>query len=210
MQPLLHADEAAHFHADKLVAGVDEAGRGCWAGDVVAACVAIPLQIIAESPEWLTYIADSKQLKPAMRAQLYTAITTHCYVGVGAGSLADIENLNIRGATLLAMQRAVSALAHTTPQIQHYYIDGRDVPPDILPANAVVKGDSTHLCVSAASIVAKHSRDMQMLQAEDAHPHYGFAKHKGYGTAQHAEALRAYGVCPLHRRGFRPIAQMLT
>jgi ribonuclease HII len=177
--------------------GVDEVGRGCLAGDVLAAAVMLdPRQPIAG-------LDDSKRLGAARRERLYAEITTRCVAwAVGRATVAEIDRLNILQASLLAMHRAVAALAEVPELV---LVDGNRLPNWPYPARAVVGGDATIACISAAAIVAKVTRDRE-LQALDADfPGYGFARHKGYGTGEHCAALARLGPCALHRRSFAPV-----
>ncbi|GIV21288.1 MAG: ribonuclease HII [Armatimonadota bacterium] len=196
MDPLLAASAHSHCALTPLVAGVDEAGRGCLAGPVVAACVAFP----AEFP-FPTWIRDSKKLSPAQREQACLWIYRHApVVSVGLATVEEIERVNILQASLLAMRRAVEA---SPLPFQRVLIDGSHVP-DGLPcaAEAVVDGDEQIPLISAASIVAKVVRDHLMEQLHRLFPHYGFAQHKGYGTVQHRRAIEQFGLCPQHRQSF--------
>ncbi|MXN66077.1 ribonuclease HII [Stappia sp. GBMRC 2046] len=182
------------------LAGVDEAGRGPWAGPVVTAAVILDY---ARLPAGLN---DSKKLTEARREALFEEICGTADVSVAYASPARIDVMNIRGATLWAMTRAVAGLG-LAPQA--CLIDGRDVPPSLaLPAQAVVRGDGRLLAVAAASIVAKVVRDRLMVRLDAHVPGYGFAGHKGYGTAEHAAALSRLGPCAHHRRSFRPIRDL--
>lgn len=180
-----------------LVAGVDEAGRGPLAGPVVAAAVIL-------CPDGITGLADSKVLSAARRARLEAEIRARCSFGVGMASVQEIDAINILQATMLAMTRAVAALG---TQPDHILVDGNRLPKWPYRAEAIVKGDALHPCISAASILAKEERDRLMLAAAADHPHYGWERNKGYGTAEHLAALRAYGPCALHRKSFAPVAQ---
>jgi ribonuclease HII len=185
------------------VAGVDEAGRGPWAGPVVAAAV-----IFLEQVEVPAGLADSKKISRQLRERLYPAILLHD-VGVGLASVEEIDLLNIRRANHLAMQRAVANLRIMPKTI---IIDGNDPaafaysPADIFP---VIGGDALIAEISAASIVAKVARDTIMAELSLAFPRYGWAQNQGYGTAQHSEALQKYGVTPHHRRTFAPVRRLL-
>jgi ribonuclease HII len=190
-----------------MIAGVDEAGRGPLAGPVVAAAVIL-------CGKEIRGLADSKVLKAAQRAKLVARIRERCHVGVGLASVEEIDTINIFQATMLAMTRAVEALcANVGCDPVEVLIDGNLTPMGRAqswrwPARAIVGGDSKERCISAASIVAKEERDA-MMQAEHLRmPHYGFDRHKGYGTPEHLAALREYGPCPLHRKSFAPVAQL--
>lgn len=181
------------------VAGVDEAGRGPLAGPVVAAAV-----ILCEGG--IAGLADSKALSARRRADLEAEIRAHCIFGIGMASVAEIDAINILQATMLAMTRAVEALG-TEPG--HVLVDGNRLPRWRYRADAIVKGDALHPCISAASILAKEERDRIMLAAAAEHPHYGWDRNKGYGTAEHMAALREHGPCALHRTSFAPVAQAM-
>jgi ribonuclease HII len=187
--------------------GVDEAGRGPLAGPVVAAAVVLG----AGHPAGL---ADSKTLSRARRAALETAIKSTCYWAVGVADAGEIDRINIFAATMLAMTRAVQALCLSLDGLQpgEVLIDGNKTPEGRCadwrwPARAIVRGDALEPCISAASIIAKEYRDRLMIAAAQDHPHYGWERNAGYGTAEHLAALRAHGPCPLHRFSFAPVAQ---
>jgi ribonuclease HII len=182
-----------------LIAGVDEAGRGPLAGPVVAAAV------ILDPDRPVRGLRDSKLLSAARREALAIEIRAHalCWA-VAHADVAEIDALNILQATLLAMRRAVGALA-IAPQVA--WIDGDRCPQLDCEARAIVKGDRDVAQIAAASILAKTTRDAWLVTLDREYPHYGFAKHKGYGTAEHLAALARYGPCPAHRRSFAPVAQ---
>ncbi|MBC2858259.1 ribonuclease HII [Stappia sp. 28M-7] len=183
------------------LAGIDEAGRGPWSGPVAVAAVILDHQAVPDG------LADSKKLTEARREQLYEEILETSHVAVALASPREIDARNIRAATLRAMARAANALPLAPLAC---LIDGRDVPPDLpCPGQAAIKGDGRLLCIAAASIVAKVTRDRLMTRMDGVFPGYGFAGHKGYGTARHAAALAEIGACPLHRRSFRPVAVAL-
>lgn len=182
------------------IAGVDEAGRGPWAGPVVAAAVMLGETI----PEGLN---DSKKLTALRRAALVAPLRAHARVGVGVASVAEIDRLNILAATMLAMERAVAALPDPPRAI---LIDGNRAPQGLpAPAHTVVKGDARALSIAAASVIAKVTRDKIMCDLDDAFPDYGWARNKGYGTAEHRACLLRHGVTPHHRRSFKPIHNIL-
>lgn len=184
------------------VAGVDEAGRGPWAGPVVAAAA------ILDPDNLPPGLDDSKKLSARRREALFDEISAAALVGVGIGSVEEIDRLNIARANDLAMARAVAALP-TSPAFA--LIDGRFVPHNLeIPARAVVGGDGLSLSIAAASIIAKVTRDRIMAGLAIEHPGYGWEQNAGYGTAQHREALDKLGVTPHHRRSFRPIAEKLV
>ena len=169
------------------VAGVDEAGRGPLAGPVVAGAVILP-----ELPEELSGLNDSKQLTAAKRERLFLALLDCEQVAcsVGMASVEEIDRLNILRATHLAMARAVEGLA---PHADFCLVDGLPVKGLPVPHRAIVKGDGRSLSIAAASVLAKVTRDRMMTEADASYPQYGFAKHKGYGTKAHMEALRRHG-----------------
>ncbi|MVZ96893.1 ribonuclease HII [Sphingorhabdus sp. IMCC26285] len=182
-----------------MIVGVDEAGRGPLAGPVVAAAV-----VLCE--EGIDGLDDSKKLSPKKRAALEEQIKAKCRWAVGLCSVEEIDRINILQATLLAMTRAVEALAITPALVM---VDGNRLPKWTYQARAVVGGDAIHPCISAASIIAKEHRDRLMVEADREFPGYGWASNKGYGAAIHMEALRRLGPTPLHRRSFAPVAQMV-
>ncbi|RRR65380.1 MAG: ribonuclease HII [Candidatus Viridilinea halotolerans] len=186
----------------QTIAGFDEAGRGCWAGPVVAAAVILPAAILDE-PRALAGVNDSKQLTAAAREVGYNQVLAHASaVGVGSVPAYLIDGFGIVPATRLAMQIALLALQQWPAAL---LIDALSLPMLSLPQVALIKGDSRSLTIAAASLVAKVTRDRLMQTADCAYPMYGFAAHKGYGTAKHQQALAQYGPCPLHRRTFAPI-----
>lgn len=187
------------------IAGLDEAGRGAVAGPVVAAAVILPL----DAPERLQHLAqvnDSKQLTCNQREQFYDLIVEHALAyGIGSTSAADIDRLGIIPANARAMQQA---LAQLNPPGQFLLIDGRMRLPTIpIPQRSVIRGDSLSLSIAAASILAKVTRDRQMISLSDTYPQYGFAQHKGYCTQQHVAAIKHHGPCDIHRHSFAPIRQ---
>jgi ribonuclease HII len=184
-----------------LVAGVDEAGRGPLAGPVVAAAV------ILDELHPIRGLADSKKLTAKRREQLYNEILAKALCcSIAEASVEEIERLNILQATMLAMQRAVEGL-RLKPG--HVLVDGNRLPTLRMTSEAIVKGDSLVPAISAASILAKVTRDRWCAQVDLDYPQYGFAGHKGYGTAAHLAALQAHGACPLHRKTFAPVTQVL-
>ena len=183
------------------VAGIDEAGRGPWAGPVVAAAVILPAD---RAPDG---IDDSKRLSRDRRAELYERIRAAATVGVGEASVDEIDALNVLQATMLAMCRAVEALG-TPPS--HALVDGNRLPDLACPARAVIGGDSRSLSIAAASIVAKETRDRIMRRLARLHPGYGWECNAGYGTPEHARALDALGPTPHHRRSFRPVREAVS
>lgn len=184
-----------------IVAGVDEAGRGPLCGDVYAAAV------ILDPAAPIIGLADSKKLSAASRTALEILIKERALAYcIASASVAEIDSLNILQASLLAMRRAVSGLALVPEQV---LVDGNQDPKFGINTLTVIKGDSIHACISAASILAKTARDLYMQEADCLYPQYGFAQHKGYGTKMHMQALQEYGACPLHRQSFAPVAAVL-
>ena len=193
------------------LAGIDEAGRGPLAGPVVAGAVEIPESLIGHLAENdLAGLTDSKQLTETEREHFFAVLTSHPNIRQAAGvcSHTEIDRLNILRATHLAMNRAVSALPDGLPV--HAFIDGLPVKNFPCPSTAIVKGDSKSLLIAAASIIAKVTRDRLMLGYDAQFPGYGFAKHKGYPTPEHLDALRRLGVSPIHRRTYAPVAAILN
>ncbi len=183
------------------VAGIDEAGRGPLAGPVVAAVVILP-----EDFEH-GILRDSKKLSEKQREILYGEIIGNPEIlwNSSQASLEEIRTLNILGATLLAMRRAVVGLP-VLPGMA--LIDGNELPDFPVPHRGIVRGDDSSFSIAAASIIAKVERDRLMREYHEIYPEYGFASHKGYGTKDHLERLRHYGPCPIHRTTFRPVAQI--
>lgn len=186
------------------VAGVDEAGRGPWAGPVVAAAVILDRNGL--SRDLAFGLDDSKKVPAARRQRLFNALQSSARIGVGRAEVADIDSMNILAATLLAMSRAVAALG-AVPDLA--LIDGNQIPRLSCPARAVIGGDGLSLSIAAASIIAKVTRDRLMADLALAHPGYGWERNKGYGTAEHRAALETLGVTPHHRRSFRPIRKIV-
>jgi ribonuclease HII len=183
------------------IAGVDEAGMAPLAGPVVAAAVILPRDFRARG------IDDSKQLDAAERDRLAVEIKRAAVAwAVGVAAVEEIDAINIYRAGLLAMRRAVEGLA---VRPEHLLIDARRLPELDLPQHGIVHGDALSLTIAAASIVAKTTRDALMVEYDRQHPGYGLARHKGYPTAEHFEALARLGACPLHRRSFAPVRQAL-
>lgn len=180
-----------------LVAGVDEAGRGPLAGPVMAAAV------VLDPGDPIDGLRDSKQLGVAARERLADAIRLRALAwSVGRADPGDIDRINILQATLLAMQRAVAGLAARPDRV---LVDGLHCPSLPCAAEAIVGGDRCHAAISAASILAKVTRDAEMVHMDARYPEYGFRRHKGYPTREHREALLRHGPCPLHRRSFAPV-----
>jgi ribonuclease HII len=184
-----------------LVAGVDEVGRGPLVGDVVTAAV------ILDPNKPIVGLNDSKKLSEKRRNSLYQQIMDNALsVSIGRASPAEIDELNILHATMLAMQRAVAGLSILPERV---LVDGNRVPDFGIASHAIIKGDGLVAAISAASIIAKVTRDAEMDTLDSQYPQYGFAKHKGYPTKAHFEALALYGVLPEHRRSFKPVAERI-
>lgn len=184
-----------------MIVGVDEVGRGPLVGNVVTAAVILPEQFD------LPGLTDSKKLSEKKRELLVPMIQEQAIAwAIGECTPEEIDQYNILQATLIAMQKAVNNLNHAYTEIN---VDGNRCPEFDCPCEAIVKGDSKVPAIAAASILAKVYRDQQMLELDKKHPEYGFAKHKGYPTKAHFEALEKYGVLPEHRRSFKPVAQRL-
>ena len=192
-----HASEMMYYDraykaGGLVVAGMDEAGRGPLAGNVVTACVVMP-----EEP-LLIWIDDSKKLSESRREKVYEEIIQNAlFVGIGEVSPAEIDKINILQATRKAMRSAASSVPadiFLIDAVTGLGLNGREVP--------IIKGDATSYAIAAASIVAKVTRDRQMIELDRQYPEYGFARNKGYGTKEHIEALKRIGPCPVHRRSF--------
>jgi ribonuclease HII len=208
MQPpdLLRYEKKAWGSGFLCPAGVDEAGRGPLAGPVVAAAVILPpehaktLSITA-----LKGLTDSKQLREKDRDHFFTVINEHAAIGIGIGIVeaTEIDQLNILKATHLAMAKALEQIA-----VDYALVDGLPVSGLPCPSESIVKGDQLSLSISAASVIAKVTRDGLMKEYDTQYPAYGFAQHKGYGTPAHLAALEQEGPSPIHRRSFRPVAAL--
>ena len=197
MQP----DLFKHMDSSKLTAGVDEAGRGPLAGPVIAAAV------ILDPDKGIDNLADSKLLSARQRARLAVEIRSKsiCW-GIGRAEVEEIDSLNILQASLLAMKRAVKSMKISPVLV---LVDGNRCPDLDCDTRAIVRGDRLVSAISAASILAKVYRDEEMVNMDIAYPGYGFASHKGYPTRQHLQALSEKGLCPIHRKTFKPVRQFL-
>ncbi|NLB65746.1 MAG: ribonuclease HII [Lentisphaerae bacterium] len=206
---MLRFEQAAWQQGLARIAGVDEAGRGPLAGPVVAAAVIFArpfLETWADTP--LRDLTDSKKLPASRREFFYDLLTSSpdTAIGVGLADVSEIDTLNILRATHLAMARA---LAQLVPPPGLALVDGRPVQGLPVPHRAIVRGDSQSLSIAAASVIAKVTRDRHMTALAQIHPQYDFARHKGYPTRAHLEALRRHGPSPAHRRSFTPVAACL-
>ncbi|MBK6592634.1 MAG: ribonuclease HII [Burkholderiales bacterium] len=199
----LHAEQVAlSWDTPGLIAGVDEAGRGPLAGPVVVAAV------ILDDLNPIRGLADSKVLTARKREKLYDEIRAKALCcSVAEASVDEIDQFNILQATMLAMRRAVEGL-RLKPSL--VLVDGNRLPVLAMRAEAIVKGDSKVAAISAASILAKVTRDRWCAELDAQYPQYGFASHKGYGTAEHLLALQTHGACPQHRKTFSPVAKVLA
>jgi ribonuclease HII len=187
---------------DTLIAGVDEAGRGPLAGPVIAAAVILNPAVHIDG------LADSKALTEKRRELLFAEILVHALcVGIGSASVAEIDEMNILQASLLAMRRAVLQLTHEPHEI---WVDGNQDPKCAYPTKLIVQGDALIPAISAASIIAKVTRDRLMHALDRQFPGYGLAQHKGYGTKLHMSALKSLGVAECHRRSFRPVREVVS
>lgn len=202
LKPCLKPEQARlPWDGPGLVAGVDEAGRGPLAGPVIAAAV------ILDPRNPIEGLADSKKLSARQRERLFDLICARALCcAIGSASVQEIDEVNILQATMLAMCRAVQGLRLTPSKV---LVDGNRLPVLTVRAEAIVGGDALVPEISAASIIAKVHRDRWCAQLDAQYPDYGFARHKGYGTAQHLEALRRLGACPEHRRSFAPVTEVL-
>jgi ribonuclease HII len=194
--------ERAHWkNGIRCVAGIDEAGRGPLAGPVVAAAVIFPVEV------WIQGVDDSKKLSPRRREELYSVIrSASLSVGIGIVSHEVIDRINIYRATMQAMAEAVARLE---PAAEYLLVDGPRYEASAPPHTAIIDGDARCHAIAAASIIAKVTRDRLMADFDREFPGYGFAKHKGYGTQEHMDALRKFGPCGIHRLSFRLPAQGL-
>lgn len=189
-------------YSGERLAGVDEVGRGPLIGSVVAAAV------ILDPDQPIEGLTDSKKLTARKRDLLDSQIREKALAfAVAESSAAEVDALNIYHATHLAMRRAIDAL---TPAAEYLLVDGNKLPGHLLPGQAVVKGDARHAAIAAASILAKVSRDAQMIALDECYPEYGFARHKGYPTKEHLTALAAHGPLAEHRRSFAPVQRRLA
>ncbi|MEL7302587.1 MAG: ribonuclease HII [Pseudomonadota bacterium] len=194
-------EEAEYRLAPGAIAGVDEAGRGPWAGPVVAAAVVLDPKAIPPG------LADSKALSEVARDEAFANIVATADVGVGIADVGRIDRDNILNATLWAMGQAIKGLKQA-PRLA--LIDGNRAPQLACEARTIVKGDARCLSIAAASIIAKVSRDRMMRALAETYPFYGFERHKGYGTPEHRAALARHGITDQHRRSFRPVQLALS
>ncbi len=198
LQHMVIYEEETYQQGYHLIAGLDEAGRGPLAGPVVAVACLLPRGL------FIAGVNDSKKLTPKARKRLFERLTTDPSIiyGIGIIEPIDIDRLNIYQATIQAMLKAIEQLS-TYPD--YLLVDGMGLPHPFLPCRKIIKGDQLSQSIAAASIIAKETRDQLMCAYHEQWPQYGFDQHKGYGTAQHLEALDLHGPCPIHRHSFDPI-----
>jgi ribonuclease HII len=199
-KPDFSLEDEAMRQGAQLVCGIDEAGRGPWAGPVVAAAVVLDPGAVPVG------LNDSKKLTEAKRAALFDVILASARIGIGIAEAERIDRDNILAATLWAMAEAARQIDGVTLAL----VDGNRAPRLPIATRTVIGGDARCLSIAAASIIAKVTRDRIMLGHDKTYPHYGFARHKGYGTSQHRAALERHGPSPLHRRSFAPVAALLA
>ncbi len=195
-------EKKAYTQGFKIIAGIDEAGRGPLAGPVVAAACILPKRFL------LPGINDSKKMTAKQREEVFDALTNHPKVTFGIGIIDHvlIDTLNIYQATIQAMLQAINKLA-ALPEL--LLVDGMTLPQANIPFWKIVEGDGLSISIGAASIIAKVTRDRLMNEYHHQWPHYGFNQHKGYGTEKHIKALETHGPCPIHRSSFEPVRKLL-
>lgn len=190
----------AQFHQDlQLVCGIDEVGRGCWAGPLVACALIFTKKITIKG------LKDSKQLSPERREEIFELLQPVCVYGIGMVSNVEIDTLGLTRATTSAYVRALEQLPFTPSYI---VIDGRDRHPLPLPSTTLIKGDEKIKVIACASIIAKVTRDRMMMKISEKYPEYGFQEHKGYGTRRHQRALKKFGVTEIHRKSYKPVQKV--
>ncbi len=199
-------EDAARDAGHLVIAGVDEAGRGPWAGPVVAGAVVLDAGSLPKALR--SGLDDSKKLKPAVREDLFRELSAVARIGIGEADIAEIDIMNILQASLLAMARAVADLSMPAPDFA--LVDGNRKPVLNCDLQCVIKGDARSLSIAAASIAAKVTRDRIMADLDSRYPGYGWARNAGYGTKEHQAALARLGVTPAHRRSFAPIRKILS
>ncbi len=197
MKPSFAEERALIARGITMIAGVDEAGCGCWAGPVYAAAVILPLD------SRIGLVRDSKTLSPSQRERVAVRIREEATAwAVGTASAGEIDTLNIRRASALAMRRAIEAL---TVRPEFVLIDAFKIPGLTIPSKNIIRGDAKVKSIAAASVIAKVARDIHLQELDRLHPGYGFAQHKGYGTKQHQRALAKLGPCEAHRKSYAPV-----
>ena len=213
--PLPHLQFEENFGRPQVVViGVDEVGRGCLAGPVMAGAYVVPHFESGHAPSWLSQVRDSKLLSPGLRASLSPLLEAWSpHWAVGEASVEEIDRFNILNAVELAMKRAVDQVLTKLDSISpspHILVDGNRIPkPFVGKATAIIKGDQQSLSIACASIIAKVRRDHVMEELDRLHPGYGLAVHKGYGTAVHLKALKELSAASVHRRSFGPVKSCL-
>ncbi len=193
-------DESFIVQGYRSIAGIDEAGRGCLAGPVVAACVSFRDKVLIDG------IRDSKELTAKQREKLFDEIISNAFVGIGIIDVPLIDRINILEATRLAMRNAYENLGK---EVELLIIDALSLPELKVSQRAIIKGDKKSASIASASIVAKVTRDKIMKQYHETYPHYGFQTHKGYATKEHLFALKKFGPCPIHRKSFSPVRELM-
>lgn len=193
-------DESFLVKGYRVIAGIDEAGRGCLAGPVVAACVSFRDKVLIDG------IKDSKELNTKQREKLFDEIIRNAFVGIGIIDVELIDEVNILEATLLAMKKAYENLGKEADLL---LIDAVYIPDLKVSQRAIIKGDKKSASIASASIIAKVTRDRIMRQYHETYPHYGFKTHKGYATKEHLLALKHFGPCPIHRKSFSPVRELM-
>lgn len=203
--PTFDQEAALQAQGYRLIAGVDEVGRGALAGPVMAAAVILPLGV--DFP-WLGFVRDSKQLSPKQRERVFDLVQ-RAGIPFGLGSVphATIDEVGIVQATRLAMAQAVDSLPSRPDFL---LVDALSLPEVDLPQKGIIRGDQLSFSIACASIMAKVSRDRQMMELDGVYPGYGLARHKGYGTRQHLQCLGQLGPCAIHRRSFAPVWGLST
>ena len=201
MKNNLFYEETVWSQGNDLIAGIDEVGRGPLAGPVVACAIILPKEFYLEE------ITDSKKLSSRKREELFNIIKKEA-VSIGLGLVREdvIDLINIRQATFLAMKKAISRLKI---QPDHVLVDGEKIPQIDIPQIPIVKGDTLSFTISSASIIAKVTRDRLMDKYHNFWPEYNFRGHKGYGTKEHILSLEKYGICPIHRKSFKPVTEVI-
>ncbi|MEI6650763.1 MAG: ribonuclease HII [Candidatus Moraniibacteriota bacterium] len=213
MEDLFEFELVKRTETGMIIVGIDEAGRGPLAGPVVAAAAAYrdqePFAVAAELEKKFRFIRDSKTLSEKKREEMYDFIREQFHLGIGIVDSETIDRINILQATFLAMKEAVSDLKRTIGDGHHemlLLVDGNQEIPNLSTAQeTVIGGDALVRSIAAASIIAKVTRDRMMVGYDAEYPIYGFAKHKGYGTKDHMDALKRFGACPIHRMSFKPV-----
>ncbi len=206
---LSHLEKQLWRPGYKLIAGVDEAGRGAWAGPIAAGVVLLTASFYKQLPAWVALVNDSKKLTPRRRQQLFDKIKTNLIWSVGLVTNREIDKIGIGAANRLAVERAVNNLSIKPDYIASDYIARLPNKINHIPVQTIIHGDAKFIIIALASIVAKVYRDELVTRYDKKYPGYGFAKHKGYGTLQHSQALGSLGPAPIHRLSYRPLARYL-